>query len=456
MPWKGSPTRAERRVCAGADGPRASVRSLPRRAGRALRGAAAALVPAVLAVTASGCAREEPPPGTLPDNRPPRLTSVRPEDGAVLPGFDGDVRLQFDEPISVSRAYGREVVGSPAYRYRVTAGRSDVRLRPEEGWRDGVVYSFRFPPEISDILDNRRQKEVRLVFSTGPPITATRVEGRLLDRVQGTPVSGGRVLFLPAAGDSIPYTAVSDREGGFGLQALPPGTYRALGFRDQNRNRTLDRRLEPHDSATFTLEDSVASASLELRIVEPDTTPPRLTSASAEDSLAIRLSFDDHLRPEQDLGEVTVAVRDSASGRAWPVDRLRRPRPEERASRGTGERAAPATPGAGRREAGTDTAAAGGAEPSLPTRDLLVRLGRPMEPGSTYVTTVREVENLRGLRGGGSARFRYTPPADTAGQAAADTTGLVPADPAGAAPADTAGPAPADTTARRSPPRAGR
>lgn len=443
MPWKGSPTRAEREACAGGGGPGESVPSLPRRAARTLRGAAAALAAAMLALAASGCAREEPPPGTLPDNRPPQLRSVRPEDGAVLPGFDGDVRLEFDEPISVSRAFGREVVGSPAYRYRVTSGRSDLRLRPEEGWRDGVVYSFRFPPEISDILDNRRQEEIRLVFSTGPPIAATRVEGRLLDRVQGTAVSEGRVLFLPAAGDSIPYTAVPDREGAFGLEALPPGTYRALGFRDQNRNRTLDRRLEPHDSATFTLEDSVATASLELRIVAPDTTPPSLASASAEDSLTIRLSFDDHLRPEQDLAEVEVAVRDSASGRAWPVEELRRPAPEEGPARGAAG-GAPGMPGAGRQEAGTDTAAeAGGPEPSLPTRDLLVRLGRAMKPGSTYVSTVRGVENLRRLRGGGSVRLRYSPPAE-------------PLEGGGGAPADTAGQVPADTATRGSPREAGR
>src|SRR2546427_7443308 len=46
-----------------------------------------------------GCASVGTPPGGPPDSAPPRILHVRPESGAVVPKYGGDVVIQFDETV---------------------------------------------------------------------------------------------------------------------------------------------------------------------------------------------------------------------------------------------------------------------------------------------------------------------------------------------------------------------
>src|SRR2546422_8680740 len=46
-----------------------------------------------------GCASVGTPPGGPPDSAPPRILHVRPESGAVVPNYGGDVGIQFDETV---------------------------------------------------------------------------------------------------------------------------------------------------------------------------------------------------------------------------------------------------------------------------------------------------------------------------------------------------------------------
>ncbi|MFW6200545.1 MAG: Ig-like domain-containing protein [Gemmatimonadota bacterium] len=365
-----------------------------------------------LLVSAAGCAKEEPPPGALPDQRPPGVREIVPASGSVVPEFDDWLKVRFDEPIQQpGGGYARGLVASPADRYEVTSTFSELRVRPEGGWRSGAVYVVRLPGGIRDLLGNEREDPVEVVFSTGPEPTETRVSGRIRDRVTGQPVSDARVLFLSEEGDSIPYTAVSESEGEFSLRAMPPGQYTVHAFLDLNADLGLDRRLEPHDSTTIRLEDASASVETSFRLVPPDSTPPRLVRAEASDSLAVLLVLDDPLDPEQDLEAADVAVRPVDDGEdALPVEAL----------------------GLGRRPAGPDEEAGAGAGAAdtvrLPSDSLYVRLGRTLVPGRTYRASAAGLLNLRGLAGGGDTTFVYTP-SDTA--AAPDSAGAPP--PAGTA-----------------------
>lgn len=437
----------------------------------------------VVGMLAAACAREEAPPGNLPDTRPPQVVSTRPDDGAVVPGFDESLRIQFDEPVNVSPGYLRQIFVSPAWRLATDFGFSDIRLRPQEGWRDGVVYTFRFPANLADILGNRREEGFDLRFSTGPPIVPTRASGRLLDRVDGAGIRDGRVIFLSETGDSVPYSAVSDTGGVFELEALPPGRYTAWGFEDLNANLRLDRNLEPYDSVEFELPDSTSSARITLRAVEPDSTPPVLAVAEALDSVTVRLEFDDPLEPVQDTTVANVVVSDTTTGRSWPVEAWNvgeLPADEDTAAADTvvADTALADT-------ATTDTAAAGdsvptdstGAEPAaeldtvgadaatdtipessarsdsipLPSREVIVRLGRPLEDGATYRVRVEGFTNLRELAGAGDTTFVYEAVGDTANpesvspdSAVADTA----ASPDSVTPPDTTPPRPDGRTAR--------
>lgn len=388
-----------------------------RRPGRIL----AALVLALVLVPLASCARSEPPPGTRPDNTPPRIQELRPEFGAEVPGFDGVARVKFDEPLINPRDLGRDIVGSPAGRYEARPDRSGLEVRPEDGWRDSVVYYIRLPTGVTDLLRNRATEPVEWLFSTGGAVPDTEVSGRVIDRVTARGARDMRVLFLGA--DSIPYTAVSDTGGTFRLPGLPFGSYEAAGFQDQNRNFTYDTEFEPGGTAAFTLDEEAQSAELRIIVLPADTTPPVLAAASARDSVTLRLEFDDPLDPDADLAEVTLTVRDTLTGQAREVAEFAvgsLPPPEIE------EPVAPEDEVAAEDEAAEEPAAEDEIpaepedEPAAPEEPdpigfdpapdyLTVRLAEPLTVGG-YEVEIDGVANLRALRGGGTVPFAYEPP----------------------------------------------
>ncbi len=373
---------------------------------RRVGGLGAALAAAQLAA----CANELPPPGALPDRLPPEVARIVPGRDTIVPGFDSDATIRFTEPV---RAQGleRTLSASPAEAYEVKVGFSDVRMKPRDGWRDGVVYCLELPSGISDLLNNRTETAIDFCFSTGPRIADTRVTGRVIDALTGSPQPEARVLFLALPEDSTPYSALTDSEGQFRLRALPPRAYEAFGFLDRNRNFALDRVLEPNDSVRFVLPDS-GRLELAFRLVEPDTTPPVLLRAEAVDSLTVQLEFDDALLREQP-STPRVTVSDSLTGRALEIlgvavgepSTVQLPglEPEEPAEEEEPEPEAAPPP------AGDPTAPQEPAAEELPSRVVTIRLADALVPAS-YRVRAEGFVNLRSLSGGGDTTFVYEPP----------------------------------------------
>lgn len=375
--------------------------------------------PAVLIGLAGlACANEQPPPGALPDARPPEVARFVPARDSVVPGYRGSAKVRFDEPVRLGGDLGRRIRASPAYRYDVNVGFSEIEIRPQGGWREGAVYCFEIPQGISDLLNNRTDAPIPFCFSTGPPVLATRVEGRVEDRLTGVAAAGARVLFLGLPTDTTPYTAEADPQGEFSLRALPPGGYWAYAFLDRNRSLRLERTFEAWDSVFFELDETLAVPSLLLGLLEPDSTPPVLVGARAHDSLTVRLEFDDALAPEQPTAE--VAVRDSAGvGIASRLLHIGEPASLPRSETGetdeaeTGEAGAEREPAAEvTRPAGEAAAAAtarrAGQERVRPARVVTVLLAASLKPGS-YTIEARGFRNLRELLGGGDTSFVYPP-----------------------------------------------
>jgi hypothetical protein len=360
-----------------------------------------------LALAGAGCALEEMPPGTGPDFEAPAVTEMFPAHRTAVPDLDEDAFIRFDEPVGDPRSLARVVETSPAWLYEINAGRSNVRIRPVDGWRPGVVYTFRIPPGLRDLVRNQTSQPIELIFTTGTEFYDTHTGGTVWDRETVRKVRDIAVHVLGP--DSVPYAAVTDTAGSFALPGLPPGDYWAFAFRDQNRNRTMERDFEPHDSGRVSLSAAESVTELELWLTSPDSTPPLLGMTRATDSLTIRLDFDDLLEPEAPLDGAFVTVEEVETGAQWPV-----------AEFVVGDFAAAPEPEDG---AATDSAAVGVAEDPddvepppaeqelrpRPQRFVSVRLGRGLVEG-TYAVSARGFPNLRLLSGGGDTTFVYEPP----------------------------------------------
>jgi Carboxypeptidase regulatory-like domain/Bacterial Ig-like domain len=361
---------------------------------------------------------------------------------AVVPGFKGPVRIQFDERLSEQGVDGSVSVSPPTSRWRLKRKADALVVSMDSAWRPGTIYRVVVAPTIQDLFHNKIRAPFELVFSTGPRIPETVVAGVVTDRMTDKPLDNARVdaIYEP---DSLSYVATTDRQGLFAMRHVPTGHYRIVAYLDQNQNDKLDA-FEPRDTMTY---DVAADTSLlALRLLPNDTTPANVVRASGEDSLHIRVSLDDALDPDQPLDSVSVGVwhlPDSvqvgvrrvmqlhvfedekkaaaqAQAKAAPADTLHRdtahaapPKPALPP--------APATPGT----PGTLPAAPGQPAPVLPSRDFIVELAAPLTPHASYRVTVQGVTNISGLRGGGgSAAFEAPAPRPAAKPGAGrDTTG---------------------------------
>ena len=271
-----------------------------------------ALALAPMAILAA-CAKIEAPPGGPPDTAPPRLIGTFPESLVTLPGFDGEVEFRFDEVVSEGSSPGnangtgdlqRLILLSPTTRAAdVSWKRSRIAVRPGEGWQPNRTYRIELLPGVMDLRNNRATSARSVVtFTTGGPLPADTLRGKVIDWTTGQPVPRALVEAVLQP-DSLPYRIGADSAGNFIGAPLPAGSYVVFGSVDQNSNG----RREPREAY-----DSVAATgngpALTLWTFPHDTNPPRLQQATPRDSVTVELQFSQPLSPSQriDTGLVTV------------------------------------------------------------------------------------------------------------------------------------------------------
>lgn len=266
-----------------------------------------------VALTLAACAHIEPPPGGPPDAEPPFVTAVTPDSGAIVPGFDGDAIIRFNEVIEERAGGGRGartgigamVLLSPVRgEVKVSWKRDAIAVRPDRGWEPGRIYHLEVLPGVRDLRGNVMEEGRRIIFSTGPDIVATTLAGVAVDWQRGAMLAGALIDARPA-GDSVGYRTTADSTGRFSLESVPPGAYVVYAVQDQNRNMRLDGR-EAHDSALVTLD---STARVELWTLQRDTIPPRVRNVRQADSLAAHVELSQPVDPYQPVDSLLVRVR---------------------------------------------------------------------------------------------------------------------------------------------------
>ena len=379
------------------------------------------------------------------------IVHVSPESGSVVPKWNDDVSIQFDEVIDeqaagtggggVGSGLEREVLLSPAQRgVKVGWHRSRVSVRPREGWKKRV-YRLEILPGFVDMRRNRFDSTKVVVFSLGPEIGHARIGGIALKWVEQGIMARALVEAVPLP-DSVGYLTLADSGGQFNLTNLQPGRYIVYATNDENNDHRRGLR-EAYDSTIVTLDSSTNVA---LFAFPHDTNPPRPRAATFVDSLDVRVEFSQALDPstaldtshlhvlalpdstplgaervftEKQFDSVTTAAaaaRDTSRAK-MAHDTSAQPNIHPTVPPPPPPQAAPARGGAGRRpqpsRTHVDTALVRQllAQRPIPSDKFVIRLVRPLKPDTRYAVRVRGATNLVGKKGDGDIGFSTPKPA---------------------------------------------
>lgn len=251
-----------------------------------------------LAAMVVACASASPPPGGPEDKIPPRLVRVSPDTNSVN-FHDKVVSFYFDETINDRGTGAQELDNffllSPSDgAANLNWHRSRIDIAPRHGFKPNTAYTVTVLPGMTDLSSNVMKAGATVVFSTGPVIPTTKIEGIAFDWSAGTPV---KAYVEAITADSTVYLSQSDSVGKFTIGPLGPGSYLVRAIMDQNNNRTLDRN-EAFDTLRVLVPQQ---APIQLLAAPRDTLPALMGIPTAGDSVTINIVFDRLLDPTQPI-----------------------------------------------------------------------------------------------------------------------------------------------------------
>lgn len=393
-----------------------------------------AAVVALAALGIAGCAEiGHGPPGGPEDHAPPKLLKVTPDTG-TLRVKPKEVVFRFDEVVSERPGSANGLAGlvllSPSDGVpRVSWHRQAITVRPRKGFRSNTAYSVTLLPGMTDLRGNVLKEASTTFFSTGGEIPRTALRGTVFDWVAGKPAQRALVQAFHPGDTTFAWIATTDSVGGFEMRAFPAGTYLVRALIDANNNRTLDPR-EPFDTLVAAIADS---ARVELLAFVHDSLGPRIDRLTVEDSITLRVDFDRPYEPTHPVtlaqftllradssrfpivalltdstlaaekDSVTRARTDSAqkanpprtgadSARARPVPDATRPAPGSAIPLPASARRGRATGNAAPRDT---TLIPKPSRPS-PVARVIIRLGAPLAPATSYRLRATDVWGLSG------------------------------------------------------------
>jgi len=271
------------------------------------------------------CANQGAPPGGPRDLTGPQVVETFPDTFAVLPDFDDEIQIVFNERISERGARGTldgSVTISPeSGEVSVRHANRAIRVTMEGGFRPNEVYRVTVQPVVQDLFGNVMVDAFEFIFSTGAEMTPTVLAGSITDRITGEFVRGARVtarVELPPGAEGsddavVPtHVAITDSSGVYAFRYVPPDQYVMTAFVDQNRNRELDD-LEPIATARVVLNPA-DTVLLDFVLLAPDTTPAVVGQVEVLDSLTLEVEFDDFLDPTSELTGVSASLGPDSLG----------------------------------------------------------------------------------------------------------------------------------------------
>lgn len=202
----------------------------------------------VAAVVASRCAVPVAPTGGPPDQQPPEVISMVPENNSV--NVSGrSVGITFSEHVDeASFQQALTITPEPAERPDLKWSGRSVEIRFKTAPDTNTTYILTISTRLRDLRGVSLKTPITRAFSTGPMINSGKIRGRVLDPVRGTGQRGVQV-YAYATTDVPPngplperplYTNETDEAGSFEFDYLSNRPYYVIGVADRNNNRRID------------------------------------------------------------------------------------------------------------------------------------------------------------------------------------------------------------------------
>ena len=252
------------------------------------------LIPCLLTLLATACAKQGFPSGGPKDTTPPTPVGCQPANESR--NFSGRrFFVEFDEYVVLKDAANNVLVSPPlkqAPEYK-TKGHGFV-VQMADTLLPNTTYLFQFKEAIADFTEGNVLPSYEYVFSTGDAMDTLMLAGSVVQARNGKPWA--ETVSVLAYRDSR-FTADStdtiatcgqpdlvtrcDKEGHFAFHYIPAGRYRLVAVADKNRNL----RVDPADAVAWDTSfmqavESIDSASApRLFISAPERLQQRLLKA---------------------------------------------------------------------------------------------------------------------------------------------------------------------------------
>ncbi|MFI5134484.1 MAG: Ig-like domain-containing protein [Chitinophagales bacterium] len=219
----------------------------------------------ILVSLLASCASQIPPSGGPKDVTPPSVVHENPENLSV--NFHSKkIVLNFDEYVQLNDPsnqifFSPALTGKVLYRLR---GKSLVITLPDS-MKSNTTYTVNFGSAIKDNTEGNIMLNYQYVFSTGAAIDSFRIQGKVVNALDGKSKPNLLVMLYSDLSDSAvakkrpDYNARTDSNGNFVLNHLRGNTYHLIAIDDQNFDLMYDQPGETvaFSDTNFTVHDTL-------------------------------------------------------------------------------------------------------------------------------------------------------------------------------------------------------
>jgi len=200
-----------------------------------------------LCIYLAACAQIRNPTGGPKDKNPPEIIKSNPPNKTTLFDKTKGVEITFNEFIKLNKL-NQELIVSPPISPAPLITSKGKKLKMNFNSCDlleNTTYSINLGQAVVDYNESNPYRNFTYVFSTGSSIDSLEINGTLWDIKTGIRPANVSVLLYSNLTDTFhktepSYLVLTDSNGNYTFQNLPPKPFSILAIEDKNKNKKID------------------------------------------------------------------------------------------------------------------------------------------------------------------------------------------------------------------------